>query len=114
MNQWRGPAFDPSGIIEARHRLGLLAREFPALAEQMDADAIEQQLRENLAADREHSARWYVQRGERVSAAYVYYRLARQYPDTEAGARARDWLEALDDPYIQRVVPDDWRQETQP
>ncbi len=114
MNQWRGPAYDPSGLIEARHRLGLLAGEFPALAEQIDADAIDHELRENLAADREHSARWYVQRGEPVSAAYVYYRLARQYPDTEAGERARRWLEELDDPYVQRVLPADWRQELEP
>ncbi|MEX0887519.1 MAG: outer membrane protein assembly factor BamD [Phycisphaeraceae bacterium] len=109
VNRWRGPAYDPAGLIEAQQRLAALTREFPALAQQMDAEAVDRELDEKLASNREHSARWYVQRGERVSAAYVYDRLARQFPDTEAGERARAWLEALDDPHVERVLPADWR-----
>ncbi|MEX0745131.1 MAG: outer membrane protein assembly factor BamD [Phycisphaeraceae bacterium] len=93
-----GPAFDPTGLLEAGERLRVYREEFPAGAEQLGADAIEMRIEESLADKDLRSARWHEQRGERVSAAYLYQRLLADHPQTTAAVEANERLAALDLP----------------
>ncbi|MEX1015722.1 MAG: outer membrane protein assembly factor BamD [Phycisphaeraceae bacterium] len=94
----QGPAFDPTGLIEAGERLRLYQEAFPRGAEQMGAEALDVRLETSLANKDLRSARWHEQRDEHVSAAYLYQRLIADYPDTRAAETARDRLEAMDLP----------------
>jgi len=103
--RYKGPRYDQRGLIEAQQRLKLYAAEFPASAEQIGANALTVRIRESLAQRDLITARWYVQRGEAVSAAVLLRRVITDYPDTAAAGEAVDELEAMGRPVV--VVPAD-------
>jgi len=103
--RYKGPRYDQRGLIEAQQRLKLYAAEFPASAEQIGANALTVRIRESLAKRDLITARWYVQRGEAVSAAVLLRRVITDYPDTAAAGEAVDELEAMGRPVV--VVPAD-------
>jgi outer membrane protein assembly factor BamD (BamD/ComL family) len=98
--RFRGPHFDSSGLIEAAQRVKEFKRDFPVAAAEAQADAIMTRIDDALATKDYLSARWYQGRGEISSAAYLYRRLIRQYPQTAASQRAIDRLEALGYPVV--------------
>jgi outer membrane assembly lipoprotein YfiO len=98
--RYKGPRYDQRGLIEAQQRLKLYAAEFPASAEQIGANALTVRIRESLAQRDLITARWYVQRGEDVSAALLLRRVITDYPDTAAAGEAVDELEALGQPVV--------------
>lgn len=86
--RFKGPEFDPTGLLEASERLRLYQHEFPASAERIDADGLFTRIEESLAAKEYADARWYERRREAVSADYLYRRLINEYPATAAAERA--------------------------
>lgn len=93
--RFKGPEFDPTGLLEAAERLKLFRSEFPAAADQIDADGLFARIEESLAAKEYEVARWYERRQEPVSADYLYRRLIDEYPRSSAAERAVARLEVL-------------------
>jgi len=96
---FKGPGFDPTGLLEARQRLRLYQAEYPASSAQTGIDALLVRIEESLAGHDLKTAGWYEQRGELVSAAYLYRRLIEQYPQTSADRKAGDKIKMLGVPY---------------
>lgn len=94
--RFRGPQFDPTGLIEAAQRLRMYREEFPASADRIGADALLVRINESLALKDLTSAGWYEQRNKDVSAAFLYRRVVETYPQTAAAQRALARLEELD------------------
>ncbi len=92
---FKGPRFDPTGLLDASQRIRDYRAEFPARAEQMGADALLVRIEESLALKDYHNAAWFERRGEQVSAIYTYKRIARDYPKTAAARAAISRLQAL-------------------
>ena len=92
---FKGPRFDPTGLIEASERLESYRRQFPAAAEQVGGDTRRIRIDESLAAKDLYSARWYERRDQRRSAVYIYRRVIRDYPQTAAAALAIKQLREL-------------------
>jgi len=98
--RYKGPSYDQRGLIEAQQRLRQYAQRYPAAAEQIGADALIVRIRESLARRDLITADWYTQRGLPVSAATLYRRVIRDYPDTAAAAEAVDRLEEIGRPVV--------------
>lgn len=104
--RFKGPQFDSTGLIEAMERLQLYRQEFPAAAEQIDADGILTRITNSLAEKEFQTARWYEKRGEPISADYLYRRLVQEYPQTNAAEKAVARLVALQDETSLNLEPD--------
>lgn len=96
--RFKGPQFDATGLIDAAERLHQYRDEFPAGADRIGADALLVRIRESLARRDFVTADWYERTGEGVSAALLYRRIIKEYPDTAAAEDAIDHLEAMDEP----------------
>ena len=88
LSRFRGPAFDATGLIEAQERLRVYADNYPASAERLGVSALDQRIRESLAARQLESAGWYRRRGDDVAARTLYDRVIDAYPGTEAARLA--------------------------
>jgi outer membrane assembly lipoprotein YfiO len=95
---FKGPAFDPTGLLEAGQRIEQFASEFPASAARLGATELQLRIKEMLAAKQLNLAQWYERRGERVSAIYLYKRIGRDHPNTPAASKAKLRLAALQGP----------------
>lgn len=93
--RFKGEEFDPTGLIEARQWLRDYLEQYPAAAELNEAQGWLFRIEESLALEDYVIARWYEQRNEDVSAAYLYHRLIERYPGTGAAQQALDRLESL-------------------
>lgn len=110
--QYRGSRHDPTGLIQATQYLRRYQQEYPAAAAQLGADELLGDIRHAAADKLLYSAAWYDRRRESVSAAFLYRRLAQQYPDTPAAERAVRRLEELgqlamgptDEAHIQSLI----------
>ena len=92
---FKGPQFDSTGLIEAAQRLRQFQQEYPASAEKVGAEALLVRIEESLALKTYFTARWYQTRGEPTSAAYMYRRVVKDYPNTGAAKEAMKELTAL-------------------
>lgn len=92
---FKGPRFDPTGLLDASQRIRDYQTEFPAAAEQMGAGALLVRIEESLALKDFHNAAWFERRGEPVSAIYTYKRIARDHPKTAAARAAINRLQEL-------------------
>ncbi len=81
---FKGPEFDPTGLIEAAQRIKTLQQQFPASAERIGADALLVRIDESLAIKMLYSAQWYEKRGQKQAAIYIYQRVVRDYSQTAA------------------------------
>lgn len=93
--RFKGPRFDPTGLIEARQRLRTYRRAYPAAADRMGVDALLVRIDESLAMKQYLIAGWEVKRDNLVSAAYLYQRLVKAYPRTAAAGLALEQLAKL-------------------
>ncbi len=98
---FKGPRFDPRGLIDAAERIKAYRRQFPAAAERMGADALLLRIDESLALKMYYSGGWYERTSQRVSAVYLYRRVVRAYPRTIAAGAAIQRLEALGDSVVE-------------
>lgn len=93
-----GPPFDPTGLIEARERLRRYAEQYPVDAETLDQAATNERIDEALAEKDLRTARWFDQRGERISAAFLYERVVVDHPGTSAAEQADERIDAMNLP----------------
>jgi len=100
LSTFKNPRLDPTGLIDAGERLKLYQREFPAAAEEFGTEQLLIQIDESMALKSLSSARWYERTGKRVSAAYMYRRTVRDYPQSEAAQQAIARLEAMGEPVV--------------
>lgn len=108
---FKGPRFDPHGLIDAAERISAYREEFPAAAEQLGANSLLLRINESLAIKTYYSAEWYYRTGERVSAVYLYRRVVKDYPHTVAAQAATRWLETkgesiVDSASYRQTAPD--------
>jgi outer membrane assembly lipoprotein YfiO len=93
--QYRGSQYDPTGLLQATQFLRRYQQEYPAAAERLGAEELLEEIRDAAAEKLLHSAAWYDRRRESVSAAFLYRRLAEQFPGTPAADEALQRLEAM-------------------
>lgn len=102
--RFKGPAFDPTGLIEALERLKMYETEFPAAAERIGAQALMIRINASLAFKDLETAQWYDYRGQNISAAYLYRRIVEEYPQTSAAQQAIAQLAQLPVPVVQKTA----------
>lgn len=85
---FKGPAFDVSGLDEADGWLNILRTRYPAVAQQMRAEALQQRIEEARAEKMLVDADFYLRRDDEVSARFVLDRLLRRHSSTLAAQRA--------------------------
>ncbi|MCX5661228.1 MAG: outer membrane protein assembly factor BamD [Planctomycetota bacterium] len=95
---FKGPSFDPTGLIEAGERIKQFQREFPAAAERLGGDAILVRIDESLGVKDYDRAQWYIERGHRNAGAVLFRRVIRDHPQTTAARLAMERLVKLDLP----------------
>jgi outer membrane assembly lipoprotein YfiO len=93
--RFKGPRFDATGLIEAKERIRQYRRAFPAVASQLNLDALLVRIDESLARKMLYNGRWYERRNKRLSAEVFYRRLVKEYPTTNAANRALGRLSDL-------------------
>lgn len=98
--RFKGPQFDPTGLIEAAQRLKAYRQAYPAAADRIGADALLVRIDESLATKHYLAAKWHRVRGEDVSAAYIYERIITDYPQTSAAELALQELRDLPEPIL--------------
>jgi len=87
--QFKGPEYDSSSLIEAQQLIKRFVRLYPADAEQSGiGDALSARLDESAGAQMLEVGRWYISRGNDVSARLTLRRLLRRHPDTVAAQSA--------------------------
>lgn len=93
--RFNGPRYESSGLFDARELLDRYVDRFPLEAEKNGLDAaLSTRIDESLAAQLLDRARWYLRRGDPVSARFTFQKLTRLYPSSVAAARAREELSA--------------------
>ena len=92
---FKGPAFDPTGLIEAAQRIKTFQDRFPAVAERTGTDALLVRIDESLALKMLYTAQWYQKRGHRIGAIHAYRRIVQDYPRTAIAQTAIDRLADL-------------------
>ena len=103
---FKGPAFDASGLHEARARLEELMALEPAAAERVGADALLTRIDESDAQKLLMIARWYLTTGDPVAAELTIRRLVTRYPRTVAAAGALRLMQRIL-PRLPQVVIDE-------
>lgn len=93
---FKGPKYDPTGLLDAASRLRAYRQEYPADAEQLGADALLVRIDESLALKVYYTAQWYEQRDKPVSAIFMYKRVVKDHPRTAAAQQAIKKLAELD------------------
>ncbi|MBC6952754.1 MAG: outer membrane protein assembly factor BamD [Leptolyngbya sp. PLA2] len=103
LGRFKGPEYDGTGLVEARALIEDFRAAYPADAEDGGiTEALLARIDESAAAERLAAARWYLARGDGVSARMSLKRLARRHPHTVAATRAiavleqYGWLEPAD------------------
>ena len=97
--RFKGPRFDATGLVEAAERLKMFREAYPAAAEKISSAALLVRIEESLAKKLLYDGDWYQQRGETVSAVYLYQRTITDHPATDAARAAIRRLKAIDEPY---------------
>lgn len=94
--QFKGPAYDSSGLVEATIKIKELQAIEPAVAQQIGAEAVLVRIYESEAAKLESQARWYRQTRDYIASELTVRRLFRDYPRSIAAVNeARSLPELL-------------------
>jgi outer membrane protein assembly factor BamD (BamD/ComL family) len=88
---FKGPRYDPTGLIEARRRLQLFQEQFPAAAANLDAQAILNRVDESMGQRSLAVAQWYERNRKWVSARFVYQRLLKDSQLRHTAAARQAW-----------------------
>ena len=105
---FKGPEFDPTGLIESAQRIKTFQQRFPAAAERIGTEALLVRIDESLALKMYYTAQWFESQGERVSAIYTYQRVVRDYAGTAAAQRAIEHLAELGASATLSELPPQW------
>ena len=98
--RFKGPKFDPTGLIDARERIHMYQEEFPAAAEQIGTEGLLQRIEDSLALKMFYRAKWYAITGNQLSAITLYQRLVQTFPGTPASQLAMQRLDELGAPIV--------------
>lgn len=106
--RFKGPAYDATGLLDAKIQIMDFTEAFPDQAEQAGmSDALVARLDESAAATMLETARWYLKRSDTVSARLELRRLVRKFPHTAAAARAAELMQKISSPHkAERKEPD--------
>ncbi len=88
----KGPAFDPSGLYEAKQWLENIETRSPAEAEEMGAKALTARIDESDANHFLETARFYLKRSDLPSVRFTLERLVRRYPTSLAARKAYTFM----------------------
>jgi tetratricopeptide (TPR) repeat protein len=95
MGRFKGPAYDATGLRDAKVLIEDYEQVDPVGARQAGlSDAMVARLDESMAAQMLEKARWYIKRGDSVAARLVLQRLVKRHAGTVAAQRG---LEVLDE-----------------
>jgi len=101
---FKGPVYDPTGLLDSAERIKQFQKEFPASAERLGADALLVRINESLARKDLTMAQWYDRQGRRVSALFLYRRIVRDHSSTAAASEAADRLTELGETIVEAPV----------
>ncbi len=93
--QFKDPRYNPSALLDARQQLELFMAEYPAAAQEIQANALVRRIDALLARKQLLTARWYLRQDLDVSGAYVLHRVVQDFPGTPAAIEAAEQLETL-------------------
>ncbi|MCC6581759.1 MAG: outer membrane protein assembly factor BamD [Phycisphaeraceae bacterium] len=94
--RFKGPLFDPTGLIDATQHIKQFQKEFPAAAEKTDAEGRLVRINDSLALKDYYTAKWYEHRFDgRISATYLYRRVIKDHPRSTAASMATQRLAKL-------------------
>ena len=85
---FKGPMFDPTGLIEASQRIKTFRNQFPAAAQRVGTRALLVRVEQSLGMKMLFTGQWYEKRNNPVSAVYLYRRVVRDFPRTAAAQSA--------------------------
>lgn len=88
----KGPAFDPSGLYEARQWLEVIENRSPAESEEMGASSLQNRIDESDANHYIETARFYLRRNDLPSVRFTLERLVKRYPTSLAARRAYSFM----------------------
>lgn len=106
---YKGPAFDATGLDEARLQLLRLRREEPVAAEEIGTEALLAGIAERRATKMLETARWYLRTNDPIGAEFMVRRLIRAFPRTYAAREGMEFaLDLLDrlPPSVLKHAPD--------
>jgi outer membrane protein assembly factor BamD (BamD/ComL family) len=89
---YRGPAFDSSGIVDAKKELDRLERFDPRLAKTIESSALITRINESLGQKMLRTAAWYMEVNNPIAAEYTVRRLVKKYPQTAASIEALEHI----------------------
>jgi len=91
--QFRGPRYNAAPLEDAKLLIDQFASEYPNEAERTGiGDAMSARVDELLALQMLETSKWYMRRGDDVSARYTLRKLARKFPQTVAASDALNIL----------------------
>lgn len=109
---FKGPAFDVSGLEEASGWLNVLTTRYPAEAQQIRAEALQQRIEEARAEKMLVDADFYLRRKDEVSAKFMLERLIRRHSSTLAAQRAYRAMKQRG--WVSDEVPEELREHEPP
>ena len=87
IGRFKGPNYDATGLRDAKVLIEEYEEVDPAAARRAGlSDALLARLDESMAAQMLEKARWYIRRGDAVSARFVLHRLVARHPQTVSAA----------------------------
>jgi len=89
---FRGPAYDDSGLIDARKELVQLEYSSPRLAKTINSTALVTRIDESLGQKMLSTAQWYLNVNNPIAAEYTVRRLVKEYQNTVATIEALEHL----------------------
>jgi outer membrane protein assembly factor BamD (BamD/ComL family) len=89
---FRGPAYDDSGLIDARKELVQLTYANKDLADTINSSALITRIDESLGQKLLSTAKWYLKVNKPIAAEYTVRRLVMEYKDTGATVEALEYL----------------------
>lgn len=94
IGRFKGPRYDASGLLESQILIDEFSRTYPAEAEAGGLnDGLISRLDESAAAQMLDTAKWYLRRGDPVSARLTVRRLLRKHPESIAAVRGLELAE---------------------
>ena len=89
---FRGPAYDDSGLIDARKELVQLTYQNKDFADTINSSALITRIDESLGQKLLSTAKWYLKVNKPIAAEYTIRRLVMEYKDTGATVEALETL----------------------
>lgn len=92
--RFKGPAYDGSGLIDARLQIDRYVRRYPAEAVRDGvAEGLAARVDESRALQKLEAARWYLRTGDDTAARFSLQRLLDEFPATSAAQRALEIMQ---------------------